>query len=80
MVIHTGNTARTSVIWQTDLEVVLLTDREQILNEISYQVVMDIAAGFLKDGTITADCYRKFEGKMQQKYQPTWGRIFTDIS
>lgn len=78
MEMQTGSIALTNAIWQTGLEVISLTEQKQGVNEIQYQIVMNYARKFLEEGTITEECYNEFDLKMQQKYQPTWSKLFTD--
>ena len=73
-----GSTAPTNAIWLTGLGVISLTEKEQNVNEIRYQVIMSMARKFLDEGVITEGCYDEFDTKMQQKYAPTWSRLFTD--
>ena len=68
----------TNAIWQTGLEVISLTEQKQKVNEIRYQVTMSLARKFLDECIITEECYNEFDSKMQQKYQPTWSKLFTD--
>ena len=41
---------------------------------------MSFAKKFLNEGTITEEDYREFDTKMRQKYKPTFGTLFTDLS
>ncbi len=48
-------------------------------NEIIYQMTMSSARQMLEKGLITTKDYRDFEEKMQQKYNPVIGVLFSDI-
>ncbi len=54
--------------------------KEQFENERNYQVSMSLARKLLNDGTISEENYRDFDTRMQQKYRPTFGTLFTDIN
>ena len=75
----TVSIAPINAISRTGLGVISLTEKEQNVNEIRYQVSMSFARRLLDEGTITEECYNDFDTKMQQKYQPTWGKLFTDL-
>ena len=47
-------------------------------NEMSYQVTMVIFAQLLKDGLITPEEYVVMDTKMQEKYAPKIGTLFTE--
>ncbi len=76
---QTGNIAAMNVMWLTDSEVAMMS-KEQFENEKNYQVSMSLARKLLNDGTISEENYRDFDTKMQQKYNPTFGTLFTDIN
>ena len=54
-------------------------EKTQAMNEIRYLVAMGLAKKFLNEDTITRECYKSFDTKMQQKYRPTWSKLFTDL-
>lgn len=54
--------------------------KRRLDNEQSYQISMSFAKKFLNEGTITEEDYREFDTKMRQKYKPTFGTLFTDLS
>ena len=47
-------------------------------NETSYQVTMSIFAQMLKEGLLTAHEYAVIDTKMQEKYAPKIGTLFTE--
>ena len=80
MVMLIGSTAPINAICLLGLGVISLTKKEQRVNEIRYQVVMSYARQLLDEGVITTDCYHEFDTKMQQKYCPSWSKLFTDLN
>lgn len=48
-------------------------------NEILYQVTMYYALKLVHEEKLLKDSYIMFERKMQQKYAPISGGLFTDI-
>lgn len=68
-----------NVISLTGSEVEAMKKR-RLDNEQSYQISMSFARKFLHEGTITEEDYREFDTKMRQKYKPTFGTLFTDLS
>lgn len=49
------------------------------MNEIIYQMTMSAARQMLEKGLITKQEYKDFDVKMQQKYQPVFGVLFSNI-
>lgn len=49
-------------------------------NEIVYQMVMSTAYRMLQNRVISEEEYVKFDTKMQAKYAPKFGTLFTDIN
>ena len=47
--------------------------------EIVYQMTMSVARKMIAEGLITEDEYRDFEVKMQEKYRPIIGEVFSNI-
>ena len=79
MEMQTENMAAINATSRTGSGVVVMGDK-QFDNEKQYQVSMSLARKFLSDGTITERNYQDFDVKMQQKYKPTFSKLFTDIS
>ena len=77
--IHTGNTAHTGAILNTDLGESVMT-KEQFEREKSYKTTMYIAKKLLKNGIINKDEYRIVDTNCRQKYQPVFGDIFSQNS
>ena len=48
--------------------------------EIIYQMTMSAARRMLEQGLITREEYSEFDTKMQQKYRPIFGGLFTNIN
>jgi hypothetical protein len=44
-----------------------------------YEVTMSHARKMLSEGLITEEQYGIFDTKMQEKYQPVFGTLFSDI-
>ena len=49
-------------------------------NDRVYLMTMSLAKKLLREGAITEDNYHEFDTRMQQKYEPKYGRFFTDIN
>ncbi len=49
-------------------------------NEMRYQNAMAAARHLLEQGIIDRDDYREFDTKMANKYAPTLGSLFSDVS
>ena len=48
--------------------------------EIIYQMTMSAAQQMLEKGLISEEEYKQFDTKMQQKYNPIFGTLFSDIN
>ena len=48
--------------------------------EIIYQMTMSAARQMLEKGLISEKEYKQFDTKMQQKYSPIFGTLFSDIN
>ena len=57
---------------------VLSTDEAS--REIIYQMTMSDARIILRDGYISRQEYDDFNTRMQQKYRPIFGTLFSDIN
>ncbi len=53
---------------------------EEGRREIAYQMTMAAARKMLEQGLISRDEYEKFDTKMIQKYEPVFGRLFSDLN
>lgn len=53
---------------------------EQFQNEKLYLGTMTIARNLLNQGIISADEYKQIDTIFKEKYRPSLGSIFTDIS
>ncbi len=76
--IKTVSTVLTSVISRIDLVVTIVNEAEG-RREIVYQMTMSVARKMIAEGLITEDEYRDFEVKMQEKYRPIIGEVFSNI-
>lgn len=68
-----------SAISKTDTAVVIVTE-EEMRNEKLYEVTMSHARRMLSQGLITEEEYAVFDTKMQEKYRPVFGTLFSDIN
>ena len=59
---------------------VMAMTKEQFRAEKRFQTVMATARRMLREGLITEDEYRRFEKKMAQKYTPTFGTLFSELT
>ena len=53
--------------------------KEEFRNERLYQTTMHIVRQILEQGIITEDEYHEAEAIFLKKYQPVFGKIFSDI-
>jgi hypothetical protein len=60
------------------LAVIIVTE-EEMKREKLYEVTMSHARKMLSEGLITEEQYRIFDTKMQEKYRPVFGTLFSDI-
>lgn len=54
--------------------------QEEGKREIVFQMTMSAARQMLEKGLISEDEYKEFDTKMQQKYQPIFGTLFSNIN
>ena len=66
-------------ISRIDLAVTTVKETEG-QREIVYQITMTVARKMVAEGMITEEDYRAFERKMQEKYEPPIGELFSNIS
>lgn len=78
MEIRIGNTAPTSAISMTDLEVAAMTS-EQMQKEKLFQGTMLMAKNLLKQGIISDEEYEQIDTMFRQKYAISLSTLFTDI-
>lgn len=52
---------------------------DQNRNERLYLLTMNLAKTLLTQGTISKELYLRYDRKMQEKYSPTYSKLFTDI-
>ena len=48
--------------------------------EANYMVIMKFTKTLLKDGVITDEDYRKIEKRFIEKYNPTFGTLYSDLT
>ena len=53
---------------------------EEGKREIIYQMTMSTARQMLEKGLISEEEYKQFDTKMQQKYSPIFGTLFSNIN
>ena len=53
--------------------------QEEGKREIVFQMTMSAARQMLEKGLISEDDYKQFDTKMQQKYRPIFGTLFSNI-
>lgn len=53
--------------------------QEEGKREIVFQMTMSAARQMLEKGLISEDEYKQFDTKMQQKYRPIFGPLFSNI-
>ena len=53
---------------------------EEGKREIIYQMTMSAARQMLEKGLISEEEYKQFDTKMQQKYRPIFGTLFSNIN
>jgi hypothetical protein len=54
--------------------------KEEGKSEIIYQMTMSAARQMLENKMISEQEYKEFDTKMQQKYQPVFGVLFSNIN
>lgn len=67
-----------NVTWLIVLEVVEMSE-DQFRNEKLYQTTMSLVRSMLEKGMISEEEYLEFDTMMQEKYQPIFGTLFSDI-
>lgn len=55
-------------------------NKEEGRREIVFQMTMTVARKMLEKGQITREQYTEFDTKMQQKYNPIFGSLFSNLS
>ena len=56
-----------------------MMSQEEGKREIVFQMTMSAARQMLEKGLISEDEYKQFDTKMQQKYRPIFGTLFSTI-
>ena len=79
MATATESIAATSVMWSIGSEVVLM-DKQEFRNEKLYQTTMLMARKMLFEGIISDKEYGQIDTIFREKYHPTLGTLFADIS
>lgn len=79
MATATGSIVATSAMWSIGLEVVLM-DKQEFRNEKLYQTTMLMARKMYSDGIISDKEYGQIDTIFREKYRPTLGTLFADIS
>lgn len=54
--------------------------REEGKREIVFQLTMSAARQMLEKGLISEEEYKQFDTRMQQKYRPIFGSLFSNIN
>lgn len=75
----TESIAATSAMWSIGSEVVLM-DKQEFRNEKLYQTTMLMARKMLSEGIISDKEYGQIDTIFREKYNPTLGTLFADIS
>ena len=57
-----------------------MMSQEEGKREIVFQMTMSAARQMLEKGLISEEEYKQFDTKMQQKYIPIFGTLFSDIN
>lgn len=55
-------------------------NKDEGKREIIFQMTMSAARQMLEKGLISEEEYKQFDTKMQQKYQPVFGTLFSNIN
>jgi len=77
--IATENIAAMSAMWSIGSEVVLM-DKQEFKNEKLYQTTMLMARKMHSEGVISDKEYGQIDTIFREKYHPTLGTLFADIS
>ena len=56
-----------------------MMSQEEGKREIVFQMTMSAARQMFEKGLISEDDYKQFDTKMQQKYRPIFGTLFSNI-
>ena len=56
-----------------------MMSQEEGKRDIVFQMTMSAARQMLEKGLISEDEYKQFDTKMQQKYRPIFGTLFSNI-
>ena len=56
-----------------------MMSQEEGRREIVFQMTMSAARQLLEKGLISEEEYKQFDTNMQQKYQPIFGTLFSNI-
>lgn len=75
----TESIAAMSAMWSIGSEVVLM-DKQEFRNEKLYQTTMLMARKMLSEGIISDKEYGQIDTIFREKYNPTLGTLFADIS
>lgn len=75
----TESIAATSAMWSIGLEVAAV-DKEQFRNEKLYQTTMLMARNLHAQGILSDEEYGQIDTIFREKYKPTLGTLFADIS
>ena len=75
----TGSIAATSAMWSIGSEVALM-DKQEFRNEKLYQTTMLMARKMHSEGIISDKEYGQIDTIFREKYHPTLGTLFADIS
>lgn len=54
--------------------------REEGKREIVFQLTMSAARQMLENGLISEEEYKQFDTRMQRKYRPIFGSLFSNIN
>ena len=79
MVTATESIAATSAMWSIGSEVALM-DKQEFRNEKLYQTTMIMARKMHSEGIISDKEYGQIDTIFREKYHPTLGTLFADIS
>lgn len=57
-----------------------MVNQEEGKREIIFQMTMSAACQMLEKNLISEEEYRQFDTKMQEKYNPVFGSLFSNIN
>ena len=75
----TESIAATSAMWSIGLEMALM-DKQEFRNEKLYQTTMLMARNLHDQGILSDEEYGQIDTIFREKYHPTLGTLFADIS